>query len=138
MLVGTALSISRASLAPKHPFFGEGASTTNLCSYVCKEPLQVDTALPILLLFRMVIPLTPSSDRSVAVFLSSHLCASVLCTDGWATMFQDMDPKALVDDPPLMSEIESLFSRTKQIVDEKVDLLLCTAHAPCDNCLIFL
>lgn len=34
---------------------------------------------------------------------------------------QDMDPKTLVDDPPLMAEIGSLFSRTKQIVDEKVD-----------------
>lgn len=34
---------------------------------------------------------------------------------------QDVDPKTLVDDPPLMSEIGSLFSRTKQIVDEKVD-----------------
>ncbi|CAM9775235.1 unnamed protein product [Scytosiphon promiscuus] len=33
---------------------------------------------------------------------------------------QDTDPKVLVDDPPLMAEIDSLFSRTKQIVDEKV------------------
>ncbi|CAM9797079.1 unnamed protein product [Ectocarpus sp. 4 AP-2014] len=32
---------------------------------------------------------------------------------------QDLDPKVLVDDPPLMAEIDSLFSRTKQIVDEK-------------------
>lgn len=40
---------------------------------------------------------------------------------GVATRVQDVDPKTLVDDPPLMSEIGSLFSRTKQIVDEKVD-----------------
>ncbi|CBJ32510.1 conserved unknown protein [Ectocarpus siliculosus] len=33
---------------------------------------------------------------------------------------QELDPKVLVDDPPLMAEIDSLFSRTKQIVDEKV------------------
>lgn len=33
---------------------------------------------------------------------------------------QEVDPKVLVDDPPLMAEIDSLFSRTKQIVDEKV------------------
>lgn len=33
---------------------------------------------------------------------------------------QEVDPKVLVDDPPLMAEIESMFSRTKQIVDEKV------------------
>ncbi|CAM9785104.1 unnamed protein product, partial [Ectocarpus sp. 6 AP-2014] len=32
---------------------------------------------------------------------------------------QELDPKVLVDDPPLMAEIDSLFSRTKQIVDEK-------------------
>lgn len=36
---------------------------------------------------------------------------------------QDADPKVLVDDPPLMAEIDSLFSRTKQIADEKVGLM---------------
>lgn len=33
---------------------------------------------------------------------------------------QELDPKVLVDDPPLMAKIESLYARTKQIVDEKV------------------
>ncbi|CAM9707560.1 unnamed protein product [Ascophyllum nodosum] len=46
---------------------------------------------------------------------------------------QDMDPKALVDDPPLMSEIESLFSRTKQIVDEKVAIAEQTHHMVADT-----
>lgn len=48
-----------------------------------------------------------------------------------------MDPKVLVDDPPLMAEIESLFSRTKQIVDEKVRAIsVCIPFCPsCAICL---
>lgn len=39
---------------------------------------------------------------------------------GSVLSLQEVDPNVLVDDPPLMAEIESMFSRTKQIVDEKV------------------